>query len=482
MTRAASQSQAVGMDAWPERVRGLVLVSVLSLAAVTTACQPKPDAQPVIGGSAPPLADYPYFVMVGEKTDPYLPFPTLCDGSVIAAAWVLTAAHCIDPSRPTIRVQTLQGTTYGTWFTHPLWNGKVDEGHDVAVIQVDAAVTAGITPIQAGDPWNPGSYAAGTRALVMGTGTKHDPNVAPNQFRVAETTLRDDNYMSQVLSGHWKYDMMIGAGSPTATTCDGDSGSPLVALPANRPAVQVGVASFGPPTCDTAAAFAQLDAGQLAWIASKVPGINEAWGYCTNSVGIAGRGFADYGTDAFYGPWRDGSYFWDIRCQAANARLFQVRLSGLCANENSPWLDGDSALTQGSCTAHPNNIIQLDPLDTGYYRLVVAANDSCLGVAGDSQTLRAHIQGYRCSADQGQQWSLRPTDSGYYEIVARHSGLCMDVEGDKLTPGALIWQYTCDQGYNQQFGFLAAAPCPDAPNGPPALPLATLCLPKKAAK
>jgi hypothetical protein len=253
-------------------------------------------------------------------------------------------------------------------------------------------------------------------------------------------------------------------------------------MPDNRPAVQVGVASFGPTNCDTAAAFAQLDGGQLAWIASKVPDVAMAWGDCTDSVGIAGRGFADYGTDAVFGPWRDGAYFWNIRCQADNAKLLQVRLSGLCANENSPWLDANYTLVQGSCTAYPNNIVQLAPLGDGDYRLVVAVNDTCLGVAGNSLTLRAHIQGLRCNADQGQQWSLRPTDSGYYEIVARHSNLCMDVEGDKVTPGALIWQYTCDQGYNQQFRFVAASSCPDGQNGPQGSTLPTLCLPRKTAK
>lgn len=447
------------MNAWPGVVRGTLLSALLAIPSSCGATQP---ATPIVGGSASAETDFPYFVHVGEQVDPFPGSPTFCDGSVIAPEWVLTAAHCTEGS-PTIRVRNVHGASQpdGKVFPDPLWDKNTDDGHDLALVHVISSVTTGVAAIPVGDPWHPASYAAGGRALIMGTG---HPD---SQFRSAQTVLRanndmDDLYNSLLGTDHWNPTFMIGAGTPGQTTCDGDSGGPLVATPTNWHPVQVGVASFGPADCHDAGVFAKLDGAQLAWIASVVPSITQTWGTCVNSLGMAGLGQASYGQAAVNGPNRDGGNYWNIRCQTANATFLQARHSGLCANVIPGDQDGANSAIQGGCDNNAYNLLELDARPDGFYRIVVAATERCLGVKDASLSLRARIYQYTCVTDApNEEWSLHRTDEGYFTITAKHSGLCLDVEGDYVGPGAFLWQYTCDNGYNQQFKFVQP-PCPIA--------------------
>jgi hypothetical protein len=226
-----------------------------------------------------------------------------------------------------------------------LWNGEVDEGHDLALVRLPRDVITGTTgtyepverggdpslgvqPVQVGAPFDPGAYAAGTEAFMVGRGHDSSFDPSPEQLRDLDTVLRSDDDMDDIYNAwigfdHWDSTLMIGAGFTNHTVCVGDSGGPLTVVHNGR-VVQVGVASFvptiflwGDPTCDEPGGYMELGGPQLAWLATKVPSIMAGWGPCTTSTGAPGDPYAIYGTNYSGGVKTDGPYRWALGCQSS---------------------------------------------------------------------------------------------------------------------------------------------------------------------
>jgi hypothetical protein len=120
----------------------------------------------------------------------------------------------------------------------------------------------------------------------------------------------DDIYNPWYWFDEWNEPLMIGAGTSHVTVCNGDSGGPLLGWMDDRP-VQVGVASFVSDGCDEPGAFMELANAQLAWVASKVPTVKNAWGPCPNAAQVP---FVQY--VGWYVPTakKDGPFYWQITC------------------------------------------------------------------------------------------------------------------------------------------------------------------------
>jgi hypothetical protein len=252
----------------------------------------------------------------------------------------------------------LAGT--GMVVLHPLWTpgGEGTDGHDVALVHLPAGMLAAATAVQLGAPWDPGAYAAGTEATIMGTGdtVAHDP--ANGAFLAADTPLRSDDYMDDIFNpwwgfDHWHEELMIGAGATNQTVCFGDSGSPLV-VHRNGTVVQVGVASFiqDEDDCHGAAGFAEIGGPQLAWIATQVPSVMDRWGMCISPTGAPGHPAAAYGS---YPPgyhW-DGPVPWNIWCEAPPPSVLVPDVRGSTLSSAVAALQA-VGLARGSVTNRPD--------------------------------------------------------------------------------------------------------------------------------
>jgi hypothetical protein len=291
----------------------------VGLAVAGAVVAPAAPALAIIGGTQVPFSDHPYFARVSTSlgTKP-------CGGSVIADGVVLTAASCVNPAVTTFVSVAGGAAAPGTVTLHPLWNGDVRDGHDLALIRVPPAVTAPVPKIQVGSPFDTGVYATGNPARIMGTGRTIPNGLFQPMLHVADTVLHSDDFMDDIYnpifgSDHWVEPLMIGAGDPGRTICQGDEGSPLVVTDLRGRPVQVGVASFTPSNCGKSAGFAELRGAQLAWLASEVPSIVDRWDACPSIT--PGHPVSDYTTTPISYAERDGAFYWRMYCAPHQDRL-----------------------------------------------------------------------------------------------------------------------------------------------------------------
>jgi hypothetical protein len=346
----------VGVSSMRDRSRkvaALMAVATMTVAAVAYAT----PAAAVVGGTPSNPSDYPYFASFPQ------PFASpSCGGSLIAESWILTAAHCVDhASSVTVTVPAAGIGSSGPVILHPLWNPGESEGtdgHDLALIQLVGPIYGGVS-VQIGAPWDPGAYAAGNVATIMGTGETFANDPQNGAFLAADTVLRSDDYMDDIFNpwywfDHWHEDLMIGAGSTNQTVCHGDSGGPLV-VDRNGAIVPVGVASFiqDGDSCHGAAGFAELSGPQLAWIASQVPSVMSRWGSCVSPSGAPGQPAVAYGTFVPGFHW-DGPFPWRIWCEGPPATVAVPDLRGQTSSAATATL-GAVGLVRGAVATRPDN-------------------------------------------------------------------------------------------------------------------------------
>jgi hypothetical protein len=193
-------------------------------------------AYAVVGGTPADKNSHPYFVRVTATEGGN---QVLCGGAWVAPGWVLTLATCT--GQPAT-VTTYTGQTYQAYqaVVHPAHDPSDQfSSHDLGLLAVSAPNWVGQT-ITVGAPWHPEYYAANQPAKIMGEGLTSAGATSTEQFRVAQTAIRSDSYMSDIFDpwfgfDHWDEPHMIGAGSSAVTLCLGDAGSPLVGGPADAP-------------------------------------------------------------------------------------------------------------------------------------------------------------------------------------------------------------------------------------------------------
>ena len=239
---------------------------------------PDPLQAQVINGTASVTGARPYQVALLYSSNGQ----QFCGGTIIAADWILTAAHCVKgglPSQVYVRAGSLYATSGGVTRTvssiriHPSYV-DVTRGYDVAVLKLSSPLTYSTT-IQAAALPTPAfastAAAVGTVQTISGWGMTVGGNSSSNSSYLREANLPvisnadcGAQLGSTITSG-----MICGnKNSQGQTGCHGDSGGPFASKHSNRFYV-FGVVSWGTANvCTNATAFARVSEYQ-PWITTN---------------------------------------------------------------------------------------------------------------------------------------------------------------------------------------------------------------------
>ncbi|XP_051021667.1 complement factor I [Acomys russatus] len=207
----------------------------------------------VIGGQPAKVGDYPWQVAIkdGEKIT--------CGGVYIGSCWVLTAAHCVRPSKfhqyqvwtalldwlkpnSELEVQTVQRV-----IVHEKYNGSTYQ-NDIALIELKKSVGKKdcelSKSIPACVPWSPYLFQPNDTCIISGWGREKD-NQKVYSLRWGKVKLLDN--CSQFYSNRYYEKEMLCAGTDDGSidACKGDSGGPLVCEDINNVTYIWGIVSWG---------------------------------------------------------------------------------------------------------------------------------------------------------------------------------------------------------------------------------------------
>jgi len=202
----------------------------------------------IINGEPAVSGDYPWMAAIYFTTPERTSF---CGGSLISDRWVLTAAHCVydadnftvylgsnsltlnDPHR--VIIQT------SLYTIHPEYN-QATLDNDIGLINLNFPVT--LTDYVQTIKLDSRYLITGVPGLIAGWGKTSDASssISPDLKYITLLTIsnRECNfYYGEVIT----YKAVCAVGL-SQSTCDGDSGSPLVAYDEDGTPYHAGIASF----------------------------------------------------------------------------------------------------------------------------------------------------------------------------------------------------------------------------------------------
>jgi hypothetical protein len=171
-----------------------------------------------------------------------------CTGVLIAPTLVLTAGHCVFGAAA-ISAQAISGKSWGAsveaqlWTAHPLWAGpKIRDGWDRAITArtsahyVDLGLVALSAPIAGTEPLSLASAQPETGARVRAVGL--------HRTRLLERPIGLSAGAAIMVGRFGAPAVFRVAGEQGVAWCPGDSGSPILGGPVDRPTV-VGIVGLG---------------------------------------------------------------------------------------------------------------------------------------------------------------------------------------------------------------------------------------------
>ena len=238
----------------------LCLLAVAAPAAADAApSQRIVGGEPIDAGAMPFMAGLEIALEREGNDDP----DALCGGSLIAARWVLTAAHCIaeapvdvENSYAVLGATDLDAATPDQRYrwAEALYAPAYDAGtggSDVGLVRLSRP--APFEQLRLLRPADGRIYTPGTTAVTAGWGYTEDPldggAISVNQLRKVDLAIVSDadcerSFADAGQPGLLEFATEICAIAPDKDSCNGDSGGPLFVFDQGLPAL-VGAVSFG---------------------------------------------------------------------------------------------------------------------------------------------------------------------------------------------------------------------------------------------
>jgi secreted trypsin-like serine protease len=212
----------------------------------------------IIGGGSATEGVWPWIVSLEYASSSGTPYDAhFCGGSLIAADWVLTAAHCVEGESAAHLLVRVGGYDLGSVSTagraaavdrilvHPEYN-TLTYDQDLALLHLSSKLNLeSLAPIGYSAM---ASLSAGTSLTVMGWGATQEtsPYNYPKVLQQVDIPLLSDTDCSSAYGSEVTGNMLCaGELAGGKDSCYGDSGGPLISGNTSSNAQQVGIVSWG---------------------------------------------------------------------------------------------------------------------------------------------------------------------------------------------------------------------------------------------